>query len=353
MAKAEPKYLISRRTLLENLNKNAAPNNLLISVREKVLQDEIINLLRKNLKTAEKPVYFNAEERIVESLINECASMGLFAEKKIIVLRNVKKFLKNEKISLLKYLSNPNPDTHLVMISNDEEFIPGKIFLYDSKENPEIAVANKKIVESSVRIFQIEEFSPGEIRDWIREQFGSCKISDDVITHFMQFTNNSLDEILSEIEKLKTFCADSKEVTMESVNLCNGMTKDFSEMDFIRAIIERNRESAFRIYNQISLKKDAEIFLIFLLNSAFVIISKFFDPATSKLNDWETKRNLKLWGDDQQSLLPVYRNYSHASSPDKISAAFSHIYNADKTLKSSGADKQSVFTSLINSLCGL
>ncbi len=358
MAKSTAKYDISYRSLLDSFRKDKIPNNILLSIREKVLQDDLITIIcdkfvGKNFDIKNNLIFFSAEDRQIESLINECSNQGLFSERRIVVLRNVKKLQKDAKLSLLDYLKNSNPDTCLLMISSDEEFAPDKIFLYNPKEPSESSLENKQIIEKNVRIFQISEFTESEVIKWTEEKFEGYKISKDTIKHFLRFTNYSFDEILSEIEKLKTYGYFTKEITTDAVNLCNGISKDFNETDFIKAITERKPDEALRIYDHISLKKDSEVYLVFLMNIAFTSINKLMDPNSAKLNDWNLRRELKLWFPDQERLIPHYRNFGKSIRQEQIAAAFDYIYSTDKLLKSSGGNRKTMMVSLINNICSL
>lgn len=355
MAKDATRYLISFKELQENFRKKQIPNNILLSVNSKILADEIIRELYVKFtgsKTFSVNNYlsFNAEDKNIDSVLNECSSTGLFSAKKLIVLRNVRKLLKDAKIALIDYLNNSNPDVCLVMTDNDDEFSPGKIFLYDSKDgSPE----NRKIIEKNVSVFEVSELTDNEMTEWIEEKFAGYKISKETIKYFLQFTNASLDEILSEIEKLKTYCLESKEITNEDIRVCNGISKDFNEFDFIKAVLERKNYEAFKIYSRISLKRDVEVYLIFLLNSAFMAVYKLFDPSVSKLQGWMLKKELKLWFEDQEKLVPDYKKYRDSIDQNKIVLALGYIYNTDKLLKTSGSDKETAMAALISNICTL
>ena len=358
MAKEVNKYKISYNNFVKNLDKDQIPSVILLAVKDKIILDDIVKIIcvkfgGKDFDIKNNLISFNGDERAIENIINECRNSGLFSDRKVVLLKNVKKLLKDEKSGLVDYFIRPNPDTVLIMVSGDEEFSPGKIFSYDSKSENEKARETQKIVESSVKIFEITEFTDTELIKWIKEKFGEYKADDSAINQFIQYSNYSPDEILSEIEKLKTYCYNTKEVTLEAVNLCNGIAKDFNETDFIRSIVERNYENALKIYDKISLKKDVEVFLIFLLNSAFTVINKLYDPGVVKLQDWQLKRELKLWLPDQDKLLPYYQRYRNANSQEKMKTIFGHIFQTDKLLKSSGSDRKTVMLSLINNICKL
>lgn len=358
MAKVDKKNLTSFNKLAGELQKGVIPNKILIALKEKVLTDDLIKIIGKrfvgkNYNTKNNLISFSGDDKIIENLLNECSNFGLFSEKKVVVLRNVKKLLKDEKLALIEYIKRGNPDTCLVMIAAEDEFNPGKIFLYDSKDDPDKLNENRKVIEENVTMFEIEEFTEQDKISWIKEKFGEYKISDSTIKHFLQFSNCSFDEILSEIEKLKTYCYQTKEITMDCINLSNGVAKDFNEIDFIKAVVERKNEEALIIYDRISLKKDVEVYLIFLLASAFTIINKLYDPAVSHLSGFPLKKELKLWFPDQEKLLPFYKRYKDSADSEKIKMAFSYIYQTDKIFKTSSVDKKNTMSTLINNICNL
>lgn len=334
------------------------PNNALIIAKDKILLDDIVaeickSFIGKNFNRQSNLFQFDASDKNIEQVINESSNSGLFSEKKVVVLRNVKKLLKADKTAVLSYLRNPNPDTCFIMISQDEDTAPDKLFLYNAKENSENAAQNKKITDRNVKIFYLSQFTDQELAEWVKEKFEGYKISIEVIRHLLQFSNGSCDELLSEIEKLKTYSISTKEVTIDSVNLCNGISKDFNEMDFVSSIIKKEKDNALKIYEQISLTKDVEVFLIFLLSSAFVAINKLRDPNASRLHGFQLYKELKFWFEDQQKMLPDYKNYSSSMTRDKLILAFDMIYNADKSFKTGTSDKKTTMTTLINNICSL
>ncbi|MBS1516694.1 MAG: hypothetical protein JSS91_01255 [Bacteroidetes bacterium] len=348
---------ISYRKLLESAEKIAEKNNLLIFVRDKILSDEIVDRFY-DIFTDTNPdrknhiIYFNADDKVIENILNECSNSGLFAERKVVVVRNVKKFLKNEKAALTDYIKRSNPDTFLILISNDEEADTEKIFAAESI-NSKDDTEGLKTFSGKINILKPDEFSENELAEWLIRKFDGYKISEDTVRHLLKFSNYSPEELNSEVEKLKTFCYTTKEITNDSVNLCNGIAKDFSESDFIKAVLLKNSELAVKIYRKISLKKDVEVYLIFLLSSAFTAVYKLRDPSSAKLNDFSLKRELKIWSAEQYELLPLYRKFASSSSDEKIKTIFGNIYDTDILLKSSGGNKFTKMYTLISNICSV
>lgn len=352
-----PSYKTSYNSLIDKIKKGSVNNNYLLFCSQKVLFDDFIHTLGEkfagkdfNLKDNYR-VYFSDEDDIM-NVLNECSNIGFFVDKKIVVIKLVKKtgvkgVKAADKKSLIDYFNNYNPDTILILNDPNEEYNPDN---YNDLIHPNLA------------IYDVNEFSETAYKNWIKYRFennpltpfdkGEYEISDNEIEYLMQFMNLSYDEMNQEIEKLKVFCMDSKKITKEDINLCVGVTKDFSETSLIRSVLEKDSNKALQIYESLILKKDVEIFLLILLNSAFISIAKLTDPQTKALSGFPLKKALKLWYDSEE-LLPVYKSYLSKISEVQLNKAFSYIYSVEKAFKSTDTDKNVAFSKLIIDLCNL
>lgn len=291
--------------------------------------------------------HFSGDDLNLESLMNECMGGGLFSTRKVVVLKNIRKLTKAKKTALTEYFADPNPDIRFIIVADDAESAE-KTVLIETGNPGVLSSAKKNLKEVSVNPLTDEEMT-----GWIRERFEGYEISDATISHMLSLSNSELSEILPEIEKLKTFCNFSRKVTEEDVNLCNGISRNFGEGDFLKAVVSKDTGSAVRIYSSISLKRDIEIYLIVLLNAAFTAIRKLTDPEARSLQGFSLKRELKLWGPAHEMMLPLYKSFSGSTSREGIDKAIGLICSADKKLKSSQAERSVIMTGLIHGLCSL
>ena len=331
------------REFYEGLKRNDIPNNMLLFLKDKILLDDIIKLISEkfigDINTKDNIKHYFSDGKNIEDVINECSNISFFTERKIIVYKIVKKpglrgIPKEDKTALLNYLKNSNPDIVLLMVVTDKDYNLNNF---------------KEFVDSGVPTFIFADDSEKDMISWIKEKFESYQIDEQTILYLLQFLNISYDEIITEVEKIKTYCAFSKEVTKDVINLCVGISKDFSENDFIEAVFSRDKNRALKIYENLTLKEDVEIYLLVLLNSAYIAMSKLLDPDTKRLKDWDLRRELKLWINPDK-MLSIYKNYSREINELKLMSAFDYIYTAEKAFKSTNTDKKTVFTSLINKL---
>ena len=355
MAKAKNegnKYKLNFNTFKKNVLKELPPVMLLF-LSEKVLTDEIISELSntfigKGFNPKVNLQSFFADETPIDGVINECSNLSFLSEKKIILYKLVKKtgvrgISKVAKEGFINYARNPNPDNMLILLNGE------KTYTFSNFEDFE---------NTGIKIYTVSTDSEQDMADWCRDKLKGYEVDNETILHLLQFVNPSYDEISSEMEKLKTFCIDSKKVTLDDVNLCVGMTKDFNENNLFEAILKRNFEKAISIYDNMSSKttassKEVELKFVAYMNNLFVSLHKMQDPAISSMPEgFNLFSELKLYKNGSR-MYGLYKNYIKDLNILKIKKAFDYIYETDKTLKFSEKDKRLVINNLIHNLVNL
>jgi len=346
------KYAVSYKSFRSKVLKSLPPAMLLF-LSEKVLIKEIISdlssaFIGKNFNPKVNLQTFFSDETSIEVVINECSNLSFLSEKKIIIYRIVKKtgsrgMPKEAKEGFLNYLKNPNPDILLILLNADKEFTFSN---FEDFEN------------TGIQIYVITADSQQGLIEWCRDQLKGYEVEEEAIIHLLQFVNPSYDEISTEIDKLKTFCMDSAKITINDVNLCVGMTKDFTENNLFEAILNRNFEKAIEIYDNMSAKqttssKEVELRFVAYMNNLFINIHKLQDPILKNMTEgFNLYKELKLWKEGPK-MYNLYKNYMSDVNELKIQMAFDYIYQTDKTLKFTEKDKRLVINNLIHNLVNL
>jgi len=332
-------YKVNYPDLLKKLGKGSIPNNILLFTNEKILLDEIVSVAAEKF-LGEKPDRDNVKtffsgDRNIEGVMSECSNISFFTQKKIILLKVLKRagtkggFTNQDRQTLINYIKNYNQDIVLMIVVIDREFN------FDAYQD---------FLSGKLAVYVISPGTEKEFIEWAKIKFTGYKIDEDTIYHLLQFLNPSYDEINSEIEKLKTYCFESKEITKNDINMCIGFSRDFDEFDLLEAVLTNNYKKAIQIYNKINLKEDKEVYIVSLFSSSMISINKLFDPEISKLNDFNIKRELRLWKDADKRLR-ILKEYKSKINELKLNQAFDYIYNADKALKSTASDKKEVILS--------
>ena len=346
------KYSVTYKAFRSKVLKSVPPAMLLF-LSEKVLIKEIISDLasefigekfspRENLKT------FFSDETSIEEVINECSNLSFLSDKKIIIYRIVKKtgtrgIQKDAKAGFINYLKNPNPDNLLILLNAEKEFTFSNFSEFEN---------------TGIQIFVVSNDTQHELLEWCRDKLKGYDVDEEALNHLLQFVNPSYDEISTEIDKLKTFCMDSEKITIKDVNLCVGMTKDFTENNLFEAILNRDFEKAIEIYDNMSAKqtdssKEVELRFVAFMNNLFINIHKLQDPILKNMTEgFDLYRALKLFNNGAK-MYNLYKNYMSGVNELKIQKAFDYIYQTDKTLKFTEKDKKLVINNLIHNLINL
>ena len=174
------------------------------------LEDFFIQELSKMFceKTPSK-IYFSMDQDPVVNLFEELSSISLFKEKKVIIVREIKKLRsKSGREELIDYVKYPNSDTSLVLISEE----------YDMKNN-----FIKQISNSS----EVMDFRPpfeNEMKKWVSYIINSkgIQIADSSLNEYIQLFGDSIAHVINEIEKMHLFLGSKHEINDKNITKIKG-----------------------------------------------------------------------------------------------------------------------------------
>ncbi len=344
MAKLTPgNFKTDLVTLIKRIKKEPLSSNYFVFSQEKSVFDNIIKEIGSkfadgNFDYKNNFSKYYSEDTNLEMLINECSNASFFSEKKIVYYKLSKKtgtkggLKADDKKALINYLNNPNPETILVIAVRDKEYLIDSYSEYFVK---------------NTGVFIINNPDEDELTEWINTNKGEYSIDKDAVKVLLQHINPSYDESFQELEKLKLYCYETKTIDIKAVHLCIGMSREYNENDFINAILDRRPDTAMLIYDNLALREDSDILLIYMIGSLFQGIFKLGDPGFKNINEYEQKRELKIFYDKNNTILNKYKKFRSETNELKIKNSFDYIYKTDKALKTSSTDKRTLFSTLI------
>ena len=335
---------ISLSLLKKKFSSKNLPACFIINTTERSLLDELIGIAGKNFigdkyNPAEHTKIFFTDDKNTEAVLSECSNVSFFVEKKIVHLKVVRKagyrgFTKQENESLANYIKTNNPDSLLIISDNSDEF---KSAQYSDLEN------------AGAEVYSINSLSSEDFFEWVKDSFSDYEINEEDIKYFCAFLNSSVDQAKEEVEKLRTYCLDSKKISRGDINICIGVSHDFSEFDFVKAVLTNDSGKAFGIFKSISVKKDFAVYATYLLSTAFIAVAKIKAASISSMNPFEMKVALKIWNDSEK-YISLYKNAAIEMNELKLKNAFDYIYEVELKLKSGDPDKELLISKLINDL---
>ena len=184
----------------------------------------------------------------LDKIIDEANSISLFSEDKLIIVNdttifNRKKKAEDEEESindkdnldvLINYLNNQNDQVTLIFINNQETIDNTKKI-------------TKLIKEKGV----IKEFNTLNIKETIKELFGKYKISYDLIDLLINRVGNDISILKEEIDKIITYKENDLEITKEDIISLTYLNIDTSAFNFADQIVNKNKDEALKIYNEL------------------------------------------------------------------------------------------------------
>ena len=212
-------------------------NYLIITDDLITIEDSIKNITEELSLSTENITRFDLTECPLVDVIEELNTYGLFYDNKIVVV-DAKVILSTDKIKsdfpqdeemLIKYIENPNELNSLVLVTDKID---------ERKKLSKLLKKSFTIIDKKVTI-----------EDKIKNSTEGYTISPRTINYLISSLNNDNERILNELEKLKLYKLDTKEITTEDIDeIC---VKEFNEDVFslVNSIVKKDIAKSFEIYS--------------------------------------------------------------------------------------------------------
>ena len=232
-------------------------NYLLYGEENFLIEKEIEKIVKKAKLSEESISNYDLEIDSIKDIIDDCQTISLFEPKKIVIINNCNYFNKvknnEEDVNLLlEYLSNYNPDTILIIINHNSTVDNTRKITKKLKENGTISEFNK--------------VSPNIV---VKKLFEGYKISSSDIDLLISRVGEDISILSKEIEKLKIYKIDEKEITKEDILECATFNIDTDIFKFIDNIVSKKKDLALSTYYEMLKNNEEPIKLIALLASKF------------------------------------------------------------------------------------
>ena len=232
-------------------------NYLLYGEENFLIEKEIEKIVKKSKLGEESIINYDLELDSIKDIIDDCQTISLFEPKKVVIINNCNYFnkVKNNEDDvniLLEYLSNSNPDTILIIISHNST-IDG----------------TKKISKKIKEVGTISEFNKVSPNTIVKKLFDGYKISSSDIDLLISRVGEDISILSQEVEKLKIYKIDEKEITKKDILECATFNIDTDIFKFIDNIVSKNKEEALTTYYEMLKNNEEPIKLIALLASKF------------------------------------------------------------------------------------
>lgn len=254
---------------------------VLYGIQFDLIDGYIKNFIKDN--KIDDVIKLDYEDINISSVIEECSYIDLFGNKKLIILYNSKFFGSKETIDDIefnKYLENPNPNSYLFFVLNEEAL----------DERKKVT----KLVKSKYEVIGFNTFTEYDASKYIKEEFkkDNYKIDEDAVKKIIEYLHTNYGLYINEIKKLKLYKLQDKLITLSDVIEVVSRIPEDNVFKLLDAVILNNKENIFKLYKDIKTSGVDEIALIALIASQFRFMYQVLVLSNDGKNKFEIIKHL-------------------------------------------------------------
>ena len=300
---------------------------LLFGKQRFLIEKETNKIIKDNDISALNISRYNLENAELNNILEDAATISLFGDKKIIIIDNsfifstIKRKKEIETDELEKYLDNPNPDTIIIFISNDEN------------------INNvKKIVKKIKKVGKVIEFNDNNISKeaLIKESFKEYKIDVETLKLFEDRVGSDLSVIQNEIDKIKIYKDDDKYITADDIENLIVKRYEIDIFDFIDKIIYKKTDEALTMYYEMLKYNEEPIKIISILADNFRLMYQAKELSKTGYNNFDIGNILEENPYRMKYVLIKSKEYTS----DRLLKLINDLADLDLNIKTGKIDKE-------------
>ena len=294
---------------------------LLFGTLETLINDYVSNIVKKD-KIEDINISKYNEEDLLSNIIEDASTMSLFDEKKVIIVNNSQLFSAKKAIDttdLEKYISNFNPNTIMIFISNTDTVDTRRKLYKLIKEKGKIEEFNKII----------------NINSYVKKLFDDYTISYNTINLFIKRVGNDLNNLSNEAEKLKIYKINDKIITDKDIMNCTPEKIDINIFKFIDNIINKNKKESITTYKEMLKLGEEPIKIIVMLANQFRLMYQAKYLSSKGYSEDEIASTLQV--KKYPAHLALQKGYKYSAST--LLQYLEDLANLDIKIKSGEIDK--------------
>lgn len=304
-------------------------NYLLVYDNYYLFQEKLKDIISSTKFENASITNYDLEEENLYNALLDLDTYSFLTEQKVIIIKNINLLEDNQDTKhLLKYLDNPNNDNLLILTTTK--------FNATKKINKEL--------KKKTNYIKLETDLNKEIKNILQ----GYEVEAGVITKLIEYSNNNIDIIKSECDKLKQYKFDTKKITKEDVETI--VIKHIGEstqivFDLIKDIAIKDKKRAIIKYEKLKKYNVDDIALIGLLESQLRLMIQIimFSEKNYSNKDIATTLNIHPYRIEKTKELLRYSNKKDVCNMIK------NLSNIDYKIKSGQIDnKDAIFMYIIN-----
>jgi DNA polymerase-3 subunit delta len=269
-----------------------------------------------------------------DSVIQRAQSLGMFAERRVIVVRDAEAFSVKSRKTILEYLESPAPDLCLVICS---VALDKKTAFY------------KGLAERSVMVTFYQVRGPEAVR-WVTEkaEAAGLKLTSGAAQLLVDISGQNLAVLEKELEKFLTYLSGTgrSQMTEEDIRALAGSSFEVESYQLADAVCGRDRPTALALYQKLLAAGEDPIRLLsalfYQLEKHWMVLLMSAQGLPDRQIAWAVKTG--------ESFVPAMRTQARKRDSREYLESLSEIFRAEYRLKSGLGDPRSVVQKTIHQL---
>ena len=214
---------------------------------------------------------FDDENFDSNAVVSACEQLSFFAQKRLVIVKDLQRILEKDKKTLSNYIKNSNPLCTLLLVDTTSS----GIFDFTFCDTVEL------------------KLSDSEMANFVSNKANSLgvKLDSDAISTLILYSNRDMTKLDVEIQKLCDYKGDKNVVTKEDVTNLVHADEEIGVIDLTNALGEKNVSKCLHILSRIMGSVDQNSKIFQLLSSQ---MRRMFFIACSKKSDSELANIFKI-----------------------------------------------------------
>ena len=304
-------------------------NYLLVYDNYYLFQEKLKDIISSTKFENASITNYDLEEEDLYNALLDLDTYSFLTEQKVIIIKNINLLEDNQDTKhLLKYLDNPNNDNLLILTTTK--------FNATKKINKEL--------KKKTNYIKLETDLNKEIKNILQ----GYEVEAGVITKLIEYSNNNIDIIKSECDKLKQYKFDTKKITKEDVETI--VIKHIGEstqivFDLIKDIAIKDKKRAIIKYEKLKKYNVDDIALIGLLESQLRLMIQIIMFSEKNYTNKDIAATLNI----HPYLIEKTKELLRYSNKKDVCNMIKNLSNIDYKIKSGQIDnKDAIFMYIIN-----
>lgn len=272
---------------------------------------------------------YYGENKSFNEIISAASTFPFGTGKKLIIYKQAEKA--RDKKELAVYANSPSEFTILVC------FHDGSISSVESEPF--------KSLKAKGFIYESKELKGSALVEWLiaQTELNGKKLSEENAQVMIDIVGENRGLIEAQLDKIFTYLAEKKEVTLEVIQALSTELKQFSIFDLQNAIGKKDKATAMRVAFNLLDNGTEPVVFVAMLNRYFTGLAKIGEMMANRVPEKEAAR---IVGTHPY----YYKNYVDAKkrySDENIADAFRALLKADLSIKSTSLEEKTVISLLI------